>query len=394
MKFVFLSSGCVIFFIIFLTVERLLLDSRRRAVSLRVCVFGTRGKSSVTRLVAAALRENGLQVLARTTGSRPVLIYPDGREEEIIRDGPPTILEGKKVLRLAKECRVDILVVELMSIRPECLRAESVRLFKPQFLICTNFRLDHLEALGPKRENIAVSFSEAVPGGAKVFILREETNPPFVERLQKRRAEIIPVSCRRENFDGQSFFDFPENFSLALAAAESLGVNKKTALRGMTRAAPDIGGLKIWKMKKKSSSRFLIFVSLFAANEPESTSRALSLLREKGIFTGTEVGAILSLRGDRGDRTLQWLECFKGGGFPEFNRGILIGEQATLFRRRLGLAGQKWKAYRKITPEEIFHKELEKNPDRDICLVGLGNIVGFGRDAVDYFEKRGMAYGL
>ena len=38
---------------------------------------GTRGKSSVTRLVAAGLREGGLKTFAKTTGTAPRVIDSD-----------------------------------------------------------------------------------------------------------------------------------------------------------------------------------------------------------------------------------------------------------------------------------------------------------------------------
>ena len=40
-------------------------------IPLRIHVNGTRGKSSVTRLVAAGLREGGLKTFAKTTGTAP-----------------------------------------------------------------------------------------------------------------------------------------------------------------------------------------------------------------------------------------------------------------------------------------------------------------------------------
>ena len=52
-----------------------------RAVPVRIHVGGTRGKSTTTRLIAAGLRAGGRRVLAKTTGSQPRLILPDGSEQ-------------------------------------------------------------------------------------------------------------------------------------------------------------------------------------------------------------------------------------------------------------------------------------------------------------------------
>ena len=53
---------------------------RLKAVPIRILVNGTRGKSTVTRLIAAGLAAGGLRVYAKTTGSAARIILPDLRE--------------------------------------------------------------------------------------------------------------------------------------------------------------------------------------------------------------------------------------------------------------------------------------------------------------------------
>ncbi len=118
----------------YLFAERIVLERRLKKIPLRIAVTGVRGKSSVVRLVAAALRASGRTVLARTTGSRPVFIDPDGSEHEIPRRGSPNLLEGKTLLERAVKLGADVLVCELMSITPEYLRLEARRLFRPTLL--------------------------------------------------------------------------------------------------------------------------------------------------------------------------------------------------------------------------------------------------------------------
>ena len=50
---------------------------------IRIHVNGTRGKSSVTRLIAAGLRESGLNTYAKTTGTTPRIINNKGKDIEI-----------------------------------------------------------------------------------------------------------------------------------------------------------------------------------------------------------------------------------------------------------------------------------------------------------------------
>ncbi|MFP3354378.1 poly-gamma-glutamate synthase PgsB, partial [Pseudoalteromonas sp. SIMBA_153] len=56
-----------------------------RKIPVRVHVNGTRGKTSVTRLIAAGLRSGGKRICAKTTGSAAAITDPDGREFPIYR---------------------------------------------------------------------------------------------------------------------------------------------------------------------------------------------------------------------------------------------------------------------------------------------------------------------
>jgi len=142
-------------------------------------VTGTRGKSSVVRLIAASLRESGLAVAAKTTGSKPIIIFPDGSEKEIQRRGSPTILEEKEVLKDAVNSQAQALVLELMSIHPESLYTESVQILRPNILVITNVRLDHLVQMGTSMEEIAASFSSSISDNCTIFIPKEEYFPIF-----------------------------------------------------------------------------------------------------------------------------------------------------------------------------------------------------------------------
>jgi len=66
-------------------------------VPIRILVNGTRGKSSVTRLITGGLQAGGLRTLGKTTGTKPRYIYPDGSEIPIERVGRANIIEQLKV---------------------------------------------------------------------------------------------------------------------------------------------------------------------------------------------------------------------------------------------------------------------------------------------------------
>jgi poly-gamma-glutamate synthase PgsB/CapB len=385
------------FLVVYLLAERFILNQNVRRIPLRICVAGTRGKSSVTRLITSSLREAGFAVLARTTGSKPVVIFPDGEEKEIRRRGSPSILEGKMVLRKGAELQAQALVLELMSIHPENGYYESVQMFKPHILVITNARLDHLAQMGASKEDIACSLASSIPEDATVFIPKEEFFSVFKDVAERMNSTIIQIpggsfteylQSKKKLFS----FELEENIRLALAVAEFLGINKKVALRGMMKAQPDFGSLKIWTVDLGSPPQCWYLVSSFAANDPESTQLVLSRLLEKKLFDGKRMIGLLNLRGDRGDRTLQWLRALKEGAFPEIKRFFFIGDHAHALKSRLKVPGKTEVFVSKpLAPQRIM-EEIAEKVNAEAVLIGMGNMGGAGKELVEYWENIGKPY--
>src|SRR5512147_1798606 len=100
-------------------VERRRHDRNIARIPVRVHVNGTRGKSSVTRLIAGGLRASGRRTFAKTTGTMARMILPDGSETDVFRVGRPNIIEQTRIVRRAQEERADVLVIECMAVAPE-----------------------------------------------------------------------------------------------------------------------------------------------------------------------------------------------------------------------------------------------------------------------------------
>ena len=91
---------------------------RRSQIKVRVHVNGTRGKSSVTRLIAAGLRQSGIRTVAKSTGTTPAIIYPDGSEKTILRRGEKgNILEHMLLFREAAACGAEVVVAECNALQ-------------------------------------------------------------------------------------------------------------------------------------------------------------------------------------------------------------------------------------------------------------------------------------
>lgn len=344
----------------------------------------------MTRQIAAALRASGRSVVAKTTGSKPSLILPDGSEQEIPRLGPASLLEQKRFLSLAARLSADALVAEMMSIAPECLAVESGKIFRPGILVVTNVRLDHEEEMGRTVEEVAESLATAIPPQSTVLVCVAEWHPVFDRTARKKKCRVIHMAPD-ETENPLPGVDFPENVRVSLAVADQLGIDRETALRGIAAANPDFGSLRIWSMVSPVSGRNWQFASIFAANEPESTRIALERVRSRVPFEGRWTIALLNLRSDRASRTRQWLAAVRNGFFAGFDQVVFIGEQASALGRMRFPGGEGIPAVGAIdarSARKVTDALWPMSADETV-VVGMGNIAAIGEALVEYWDTAG-----
>ncbi len=380
----------------YLIFERSRLDRRRQAIPIVVTVTGTRGKSSVTRMLASVLRESGRQVLAKTTGSEAALILPDGSQREIRRRGRPSIIEQKHVIRLAADLGVDTAVVEVMSIHPENHRVEARQLLKPDLVLVTNFRVDHTAAMGETRQTVASVLGLDLPPGARAFVPQQECLREFRSAVGKGGGDLVEVppgvalSLLGDGTDS-NVVRFGENLDLVCAAARSLGVDDRTIRRGIERSRGDIGALTVWRHQPAGAPAPCFLVNAFAANDPEST-----LLVHGKVTAALDVGpercvGLLNLRTDRGDRTLQWVETLGGGFLDRFSRLCVLGLHAPAVARRLKRIDDaaEIEVMRLTRPADITDCVLSPIREAGGVVFGFGNIGEAGEALVTHWSRVG-----
>ncbi|MBK7046893.1 MAG: poly-gamma-glutamate synthase PgsB [bacterium] len=172
----------------------------RRRIPVRIHVNGTRGKSSVARLIGAGLRGGGLRVVAKTTGSAAALVHVDGTETRIRRRGGPNIREQLAVVRAAVAERCDALVIECMAVRPDLQRTCEQSIVQATHGVITNVRPDHLEVMGPSLDDVAASLAGTVPQGTKLFTA-EAAYAGHLESVARQRGSSFrlcgPATSRR-----------------------------------------------------------------------------------------------------------------------------------------------------------------------------------------------------
>lgn len=373
----------------------LLLHRRRLArIPIRVHVNGTRGKTSVTRLIAAGLREAGVRCVAKTTGTVPRFVLPNGREVPVYRPGGANIIEQKQSVSMAAAQRAEALVVECMALQPQLQWLSEHKLIRATHGVITNARPDHLDVMGPTEDDVARALAATVPVHG-VFLTAEQRHRPFFEEVCEERgtkfrgAEHISRPVTDEDLEGFPYLEHRENVELALAVCEELGVDNETALRGMWRAKPDPGAMT--EADLVFFGRRIVFVNGFAANDPISTRYIWeqSLRRHRDIDRRI---AVFNCRSDRADRSEQLAESYSS--WTQADEVVLLGTGQYIFARaavKSGLDPTRLVFVDRTHPADIFEILLGL-AESSALVMGLGNIAGPGLALAEYFTNRGAEH--
>jgi gamma-polyglutamate synthase len=273
-------------------------------LQVRVHVNGIRGKSSVTRLVAGVLREGGFMTVAKTTGSAARVIGTRGEESPIKRRGAATINEQVDIVRAHVGPHVEALVIECMAVRPLYQEYSQEFIVRSDITIITNVREDHQEEMGETLEEIADSMSVTIPRNG--VLVTAESRPRLQDRLRHNAAArgssfvyADPRQVLDEDLRGFDYLQFKENVAIGLEVARLLGIDRETALRGMWKAVPDVGVVRLRTYDVRGKS--VLWVPMFAANDRESVIATFELLQDHFPQGATVIG-ILNNRLDRGRR--------------------------------------------------------------------------------------------
>jgi poly-gamma-glutamate synthase PgsB/CapB len=385
---------CLAFFVLFLIYERVSLECRLRRIPLRIAVTGTRGKSSVARILASILSEDGRSVLCKTTGSQAMVMLPDGSQRELPRRGIPSIIEQITTVKKASHLRVDCLVAEVMSIHPENHFVEAQQILKPHVTVVTNVRLDHTEAMGTDIDEVASVLAADITPGSTVFIPDQPCSTPITKATVGSGSVMVKVS----RGDAAPILDltpdlarteFPENLDLVCSVARHLNIDHGTIVNGIKRARYDVGRLKVWSVSAADSAFTYYLVNAFAANDPESTFRVLARLLELLPACSGRVTGVLNVRADRFPRTLQWLEALRGGALAHFCRLYVTGDRHSVIRKRLPEA----QILEDRTPEKLMARITAGIQD-GAMIFGFGNVKGAGILLAEHWRRVGTDYGI
>ena len=343
-----------------------------RAIPIRVMVNGTRGKTSVTRLVAAALREAGLRTWAKTTGTQAAWILPDGSEQEYRKKRPVNIREQIPFVRRAARDGADAIVVECMALHPENQRMMAEEFVRPTVEIITNARVDHISEIGATEEETVATLSLSILEGARVV-----TGDARFDEYTAGRVDPSDLEIDDGYVDSFPYPMFEDNVRQALCAAMLLGVDRETALRGMRRARPDAGMCGPFRVGGCT------VINGFAANDLES-SRALfeKTVARRGL-EGQPVWVLFNNRGDREFRLAEFVPLMRemaGRGASLRVVGENTAKAARFFERKAGIPAQPL--------EGDALSWLEKLGEENCTVLCIGNIRGAGRALIEALQAR------
>jgi len=350
-------------------------------IPIRVHVNGTRGKSSVTRLIAAGLRGGGLRTFAKTTGTTPRIINEKGNDVEIHRLRSASIGEQIKLIRYFSKKEPDVLVIECMAVNPQYQWISEHRIIQSTLGVITNIRPDHLDEMGATIEDIGYSLSNTIPFNSKL-ITGEHQSIGSIKEVADNNNTILEqsydIDVEKKYIDKFPFIEHPENISLALKVCISLGVSENDALDGMLKTIPDPGALFIWNLSFKNNH--LKFISGFAANDPSSTKMVWTLVRNR--IKGKSC-IFLNTRNDRRYRTIQLIELVLGDIKPDFF--IIRGDNVNSICDKYDYDNKQIKIFdMSSSPEEIVNEVIRMN---DFFVLGIGNIVGWGEEFVKKLKE-------
>ncbi|MEE4217043.1 MAG: Mur ligase family protein [Xanthomonadales bacterium] len=315
------------------------------ANSHRVLVTGSRGKSSIVRMLHAAMSGAGLRAWARITGVLPRELGPGG-VRTVLRSSGAHVEEMRWWLRRLP-ASAQAVILENSAISPD-LQGLAGLWLKPGITVFSNALPDHQEAWGPGREDAAAVLVAGIPRGAKVVLPAAARHDRHLANLLgKRRCK--PVFAQPYTAAGEAYK--AANLGLALAAIECLGLDSDTARETLLTLPGDRFDFQV--LRRGGAD----IAMAFSANDVLSTRLLFDSLR----WSEQETRLVYNHRSDRPARLASFSDWLHHSPWKEV---LVIGDRPS--RRP---ASSRYLKVRK--PQELL--ALFRPGER---VFGCGNIAG------------------
>jgi gamma-polyglutamate synthase len=379
----------LLFVIAYLVVEKVLHDRRVRHIPIRIHVNGTRGKSSVVRLIAEVLRGAGIRTLAKVTGTEPGLIDPDGHEERITRRGPSRIQEQVWFVRRAAKLKVEAIVVECMALDPRLQFASEAKMIKSTIGIITNVRPDHFEVMGKTLDEIAEALSESIPFRGALVTGDAQYFPLFQKECDHRNTKAYWVGEIQSNLDAGEISStiYGEHLSIVNQVCSLIEKIAPEVRQIPIRAIPEREDANV--IEARVNGKTIRLVDAFSANDTESTL----ILQTKAMSSHGFPRSVVALLNNRADRPLRMLSFASFlSEESSYDEICLVGDLQWLARRVIRRRGSKIPIHLlkgRGEPDGMIKEICERIPSSAFTVVGMGNYKGPGERLIRFFQEKG-----
>ncbi|MCX4028541.1 poly-gamma-glutamate synthase PgsB [Endozoicomonas sp. SM1973] len=360
-----------------------------QSIPIRIHINGTRGKSSVARLIAAGLRQAGLKTLCKTTGSEAKLVLGNKDEITIKRGCIPNIIEQCKVVEFAESYRADVLIVECMALKPELQAYSELSLVKSTHGVITNSGPDHLDVMGPTERDVAKALAGTVPVNGKLYTNEKKYLNIFKKAAADRNSQLVALiasnSISSADMNGFSYIEHQENVALALSVCRDLGVDRQTALQGMWQSTPDLGAMDIKQLTWQETQ--LILVNAFAANDPLSSKLCWEQALERLVDNSHKI-MLVNCRADRRERSIQLGKMC--ASLTDIDKLFVLGTGRQAFIKTAmqhGVAAELIEVPIDQTSKSLV-EQFTLLGGHKLLVVGIGNIKGVAADLLAFFSRR------
>lgn len=322
----------------------------------RVLVNGSRGKSSVVRLLYVAMHAAGLQGYARITGVVPRELGPYGTRK-ISRSAGAHVEEMRWWLRRVPSSAQSI-VMENSAISAE-FQGLAGRWLRPDVTVLTNTLPDHQELWGNSSACAAKVLVAGVPENGRLILPSGlESDRSLMELLYRRSCE--PVFAAPATAAGDDYRAV--NMGLALATVKHLGLETAPALQAMLGMPPDRYDFHV------ASYGGAEVAMAFSANDITSTRKLFQSLK----WSPDETRVIYNHRADRPGRFSSFIDWL---GQKPWREVLIIGDKP----RRHPVSVR----YLKIKSEQGLLGLLQPG-DR---VFGCGNIAGLPLSMANVLDR-------
>lgn len=352
-------------YILYVIIEKLLINYYRKKIPLIIHINGIRGKSTTTRLIDAGLRNSGFKVFSKTTGTVPTIINTANQEVVIKRLGKANIREQIKMLRKAYKAKADVLVLECMAVNPDLQKICEEKILQANLCVITNVRMDHIKDMGDTLEELAYALSNTTPSNGTLIVNNCEFNELFAKEASKKNSKFVVAKA----YDGIEDLDtFKDNVAIALEVARQLELDEAKFFEGMKNYHKDIGAYS--EIKKENT----IFLNGLSINDPDSIKIAYEKVITK--YDVNDLTILLNSRSDRPTRVNQHLEMLKA---LKCKKIILMGSATSYLVKKI---------QKEIDVDIQIYKDNQSLLNEKV-IFAVGNIGGDGMKLVEYFKKEG-----